>query len=225
MTILWDVDGTLLDFLASEREAIFACFRDFSLGECTDEMLKCYSAINVKWWQKMERGECSHADVKRERFVEFFSIYGLSTDIDALNRQFQIELGETVCFQPHALETLRALHGRARQYVVTNGTAAVQHIKLEKSGIINLIDGAFISEEIGAEKPQQAFFNTVLREIGNPPRETVWIVGDSLTSDMAGGAQAGIHCCFYNPNRISRPENLRIDKEITDLSQLLTILE
>ena len=49
-TILWDVDGTLLDFLAAEREAIKSLFRRFNLGECSDDMLKQYSAINKSYW-------------------------------------------------------------------------------------------------------------------------------------------------------------------------------
>lgn len=50
------------------------------------------------------------------------------------------------------------MHGRVRQQVVTNGTAHVQHRKLAKSGIIDLMDGVFISEEMGAEEIRQGFF-------------------------------------------------------------------
>lgn len=44
--ILWDVDGTLLNFEKSENFAIKKCFSIFHLGECTDEMIARYSAIN-----------------------------------------------------------------------------------------------------------------------------------------------------------------------------------
>ena len=49
--ILWDVDGTLLDFKKAEYVAIKKCFEIFNLGECTDEMIARYSAINKKYWE------------------------------------------------------------------------------------------------------------------------------------------------------------------------------
>ena len=55
--ILWDIDGTLLDFAAAEREAIRSCFAKFGLGECSDEMLARYSVINRQHWEKLERKE------------------------------------------------------------------------------------------------------------------------------------------------------------------------
>ena len=44
--LLWDVDGTLLDFKMAEKEAIRACFEMFGLGQCSDQMLANYSSIN-----------------------------------------------------------------------------------------------------------------------------------------------------------------------------------
>ena len=44
--ILWDVDGTLLDFKKSESNSIKNAFRVFSLGECSDDTVKVYSDIN-----------------------------------------------------------------------------------------------------------------------------------------------------------------------------------
>ena len=49
-TILWDVDGTLLDFDAAQQAAIKTLFREFGLGECTDAMLERYSDINNSFW-------------------------------------------------------------------------------------------------------------------------------------------------------------------------------
>ena len=55
--ILWDIDGTLLDFGLAEKAAIRACFIRFGLGECPDDMLARYSSINQKYWNALERGE------------------------------------------------------------------------------------------------------------------------------------------------------------------------
>ena len=90
--VLWDVDGTLLDFLAAEREAIKTCFSLFGLGECTDEMIAQYSAINVRWWQALERG-----DIRRDAvcfcFVEqVHAEQNMRRYLRNLNQQIEISL-------------------------------------------------------------------------------------------------------------------------------------
>ena len=223
--ILWDVDGTLLNFLAAEREALRGCFAEFGLGELTDERLARYSAINRKYWQMLERGEISKPQVLRGRFEEFFASEGLPCpDTDALNGRYQILLGDTVVFQDNAYELVKQLKGRVEQYAVTNGTAVAQERKLNKSGLIHLLDGVFISEQVGVEKPDKRFFDRVFEEIGRRPANEVLIVGDSLTSDMAGGNNAGIRCCWYNPAGAAVPEGLSIQYNIQNLWELDDIL-
>ena len=62
-TILWDMDRTLLDFDAAERAAVQSLYIEFGLGECSEEALARYSAINRKYWEKMERGEITKQQV------------------------------------------------------------------------------------------------------------------------------------------------------------------
>ena len=110
------------------------------------------------------------------------------------------------------------------QYAVTNGTKVAQDIKLERSGLVQLLDGVFISEVVGAEKPSPVFFDHVFDQIGPVNRDEVLIVGDSLTSDMRGGLQAGIRCCWYNPNHQPNPEGMALDYVIHDLNQVKELL-
>ena len=70
-TILWDVDATLLDFLAAEKAAIKKLFQEFALGECTDEMIGRYSQINRSYWERLECGELTKPEVLVGRFREF----------------------------------------------------------------------------------------------------------------------------------------------------------
>ena len=224
--ILWDIDGTLLNFEEAERYAIRVCFDRFSLGECTDEMLADYSKINRGYWQRLERGELTKPQVLEGRFRDFFGKYGLDTACaPAFNAQYQISLGDTFCFNPGGLETVKALTGRVKQYAVTNGTRTAQERKLKGSGLADLLDGVFISEEIGIEKPGIGFFHRVFEKIGDFSPDEVMIVGDSLTSDIQGGNNAGILCCWFNPQGKPRPGNLRIDYTVSRLSQILNILE
>ena len=223
--ILWDIDGTLLDFAAAEREAIRGCFAAFGLGVCTDEMLARYSVINRQHWEKLERKELTKSQVLVGRFEVFFEEESIVADCTAFNNEYQIRLGDTVCFHDHGYELIRQLKGRVRQYAVTNGTKLAQQRKLHNSGLDVLLDGVFISEDIGVEKPGVEFFHHVWKTIGPYEPDEVLIVGDSLTSDMQGGNNAGIRCCWYNPKGMSASEYLKIDYDIRDLQEILTILE
>ena len=122
---------------------------------------------------------------------------------------------------------MRAISGKeskVKQYAVTNGTKVAQDRKLAKSGLIDLFDGVFISEEVGAEKPSQIFFDKVFDTIGQYEKEEVLIVGDSLSSDMLGGNNAGILCCWYDRGIDQPPHNLKIDYRIGDLHKVLDII-
>ena len=203
--ILWDVDGTLLDFSAAERRALEDCFRSFQMGPCTPELLARYSQINRTYWRRLERGELTKPQVLLGRFEEFFAQEGLNCrDIPAFNQEYQLRLGDTVVFRDDAGSLVARLKGRVRQYAVTNGTRVAQERKLSRSGLDRMLDGVFISEIVGTE---------------------VMIVGDSLTSDMQGGRSAGILCCWYNPLGEPRPADPRIDYDIRDLRQVEQILD
>ena len=224
-TILWDIDGTLLDFLAAEKAAIRACFAQFGLGDCSDEQIARYSAINQSYWRRLENGEITKAQVLVGRFEEFFSGEGLDPALAVpFNETYQVRLGDTVCFMDRSYELISRLRGRVRQYAVTNGTRVAQERKLKKSGLGELFDGVFISELVGAEKPSPAFFDYVFDHIGPVEKPEVLMVGDSLTSDMRGGLQAGIPCCWYNPKGLPLPEGMAPDYVIHDLNQVEEIL-
>jgi len=222
--VLWDIDGTLLDFHAAEAVAIKSLFLKFGLGICTDEMLKDYSAINTSYWKRLEAGELTKPQILTGRFETFFRKYGLNTDCVAdFNAAYQLALGDTVRFFPGGLETVQALKGKVLQCAVTNGTLVAQKKKLAASGLDQLFDAVFISDVVGIEKPNIGFFDAIWEQIGTFDPNEVLIVGDSLTSDIRGGNNAGIRTCWFNPNRSPTPADLRIDNNITDLRQVPAI--
>lgn len=224
--ILWDIDGTLLNFEKAERYAIRKCFSLFGLGECTDEMLAEYSQINRKYWEKLERGELSKPEVLKGRFLEFFALERPAFEkTDAFNGEYQQQLGEAVFFQDDGYELVKRLKVHVKQYAVTNGTYTAQKKKLEKSGLGELLDGVFISDKVGAEKPSGEFFDAVRAQIGHYEGNEIMIVGDSLTSDIQGGNNAGILCCWYNPQGAGNDKGLRVDYDIADLRQVEEIIK
>ena len=223
--VLWDVDATLLNFEKAEEAGIRGCFAKYNLGECTDEMLETYKKINRGYWQMMERGEIEKPVLLVKRFEDFLNAYGLDASVAAgFNELYQILLGDTVVFFAHALETVLALKGKVLQCAVTNGTKVAQDRKLKNSGLDKEFDHIFISEVVGIEKPNKGFFDAVFAEIGEYSRDEVLIVGDSLTSDIQGGVNAGIKTCWFNPKGVENTSGLKPDFEIKDIGEVLEIV-
>lgn len=223
--LLWDVDGTLLDFLAAENAAIKTLFAQFKLGECTDAMIARYSEINKGYWEALERGELAKPVILVRRFADFFAEYGIDTSVaEPFNELYQLRLGDTVVFCDDSYNILSALRGRVRQYAVSNGTIAAQELKLRNSGLDRLFDGVFLSERLGYEKPAAEFFERVFEQIPPVERDRVLIIGDSLTSDIAGGNNAGIRTCWYNPHGALNDKGVRVDYEIRDLHEVIPLL-
>lgn len=223
-TLLWDVDGTLLDFLEAEKYGMRKCLAEIGV-ELTDEMLSVYSAINRSWWEKLERGEASRRDVFIERLREFFARYGIVYDnYDRFNTRYQEALGEAAFPVDNGIILFEKLKSRCKQYIVTNGSKRAQELKLAKSGLDRLADGIFISEVVGHQKPTKAFFDFVKDKTGYIEDETL-IIGDSLSSDMLGGNNAGVICCWYNPKGLLPAGDVRLDYTIGNLWELCGILE
>ena len=223
-TILWDVDGTLLDFDYSMRCSLRKCFR--TIGQpITEEMIQCYSQINDGYWKRLERGEITKAELLVGRFRDFFAEYGLTgIDEKTFLKEFQEGLGNNYAFVDDALTLVKSLQGQYRQYVVTNGVAATQMNKLKLSGLFEVMDGIFISETIGCAKPHRAFFDYCMKQLAEKDPHRILIVGDSMTSDILGGIQAGIKTCWYNPGEKTHTYDYRADYEIAVLQQLYEVL-
>lgn len=224
--ILWDIDGTLLDFSKSERYALKTTLEEIGVAQCTEEMTARYAQINLGYWKALERQEVTKEQVFYGRFNDFFREYNIfCEDIPRFNLSYQGHLGEVFFENEHSLELCRKLKGQVRQYIVTNGTAPVQKNKLKLTGLDQMMDGAFISDELGAEKPSMDFFLPVLECLQDVRKEEIMIVGDSLTSDMKGGNNAGIVCCWYNPEHQAHPQGIHIDYEIEHLWEVEQILK
>lgn len=227
--LLFDIDGTILDFKAAQNLTIKALFRKYKLIECTDEMVNNYSKINDKYWQALERGEMTKPEILVRRFEEFFESINVDTSIASdFNKDYQVTLGDYVEFEDYALELLTVLKGKlnedgSRKYrllAVTNGTKIAQEKKLKTSGLDKIFDGVYISEDVGVEKPNVGFFDTLFKEEGITDKSEAVIIGDSLTSDILGGINAGIDTIWYNPNNKENTKGLEITRTIFSLREL-----
>ena len=220
--VLWDIDGTLLNFKRAQYVALYKCFAYFD-EHLDDGMVEVYDRINHSYWLMLEKGEISKSELLVKRFVVFFRKYGINIDPEEFNEMYQVELGNTYVFNDHGYETVKELKNRGIiQFAVTNGTKVAQNGKLRGSGLDKLLDEIFISEDIGYEKPDKRFFEPViskLNEYGIDKEECV-IVGDSESSDIQGGINAGIRTVHYTDELKSRADAI-----ISDLSLVLAMVQ
>ena len=227
-TVLWDVDNTLLDFSYSQRHSLAECFR--SIGRAMkEEDLALYAQINDDYWRRLELGEVTKKQLLTGRFVLLFQKLGIKgVDVEGFRDNYQKGLGSYFSFLDDSLTICKSLQGKVRQYVITNGVTSSQKTKLELSGLADVMDGIFISEEIGSPKPQKPFFDYCLGHIEEKDKSRILIVGDSLTSDIKGGIQAGIPVCWYRRKAgamdIELSAGYRPDYEISDLHMVYDIL-
>lgn len=222
--ILWDVDQTLLDFRRSESYAVRHCFELFGL-EVTDEIVALYSGINESFWKRIEKGEIAKKEALIERFRTLFAQIGVTgVEPEEFQKHYADALGSVYYYQDDSYELVKLLKGQYRQYLVTNGITHTQRKKLKLSGLDELVEDIFVSEEIGVPKPQKEYFDRCFSRIQNFDKEKTIIVGDSLSSDMLGGNNAGLVTCWYNPGGLRNDSEVRIDYEINNLQDIISVL-
>lgn len=223
-TILWDVDNTLLDFDYSMRNSLKQCFLTIGVDDC-DEMINRYAQINDMYWKRLERGEVTKAQLLVGRFKDLLTEFHMEhIDYIKFKEEFQANLGTIYSYLDDSLTICKALQTQYAQYVVTNGVAKTQQSKLGLSGFKDVMNGLFISDEIGFNKPDKRFFEYCLEHIEEKDKEKILIVGDSLTSDIKGGNSVGIKTCWYNPQQKPLEEGYLVDAEISDLHDIYEVL-
>ena len=219
-----DLDDTILDFHKAEHIALGKTFRGFGL-EPTEEVMARYSLINKAHWERLERKELTREEVLVGRFAVLFSEYGIEVDPTQCARTYENNLSIGHYFLPGAYEAVESLSKKYKLYLASNGTAKVQAGRLASANISHFFQEIFISQEIGANKPDIAYFNGCFAKIPDFDVSKSMIVGDSLTSDILGGIQAGMKTCWVNATGKPARADIQPDYEIKTLSELESLLE
>ena len=219
-----DLDDTIFDFAATERKAISRLLQDVGVIP-TEEIIHRYHVINLAHWKMLERGELTRDELGTRRFDALFGELGVAVSTQECERSYRKYLSEGDDLLPGAAVALAQLHKKYRLFAATNSTAPVQMGRLTKTGLGQYFEKLFISEEIGASKPSLAFFQRAFDQIPDFDRERALMVGDSLTSDIQGGINAGIATCWINGKHRTIREDIRPDYEIASLAKLPQLLE
>ena len=204
-----DLDDTLIDFRANSRESLRILYRDENLGRffpSAEKWTELYEDHNARLWQAYARAEVTRDFLRMDRFraviapfwsgtgeeLRLFSSHLDVTYLDILARQRRLIDG--------ALELLGWL--RAQGYnigVLSNGFAEVQHRKIASAGLGGSIDLVVLSDDIGVNKPDSRLYRHAMERTGltDPGRHVM--IGDNLSTDIAGAIGAGWGAIYFNP--------------------------
>ena len=218
-----DLDDTILDFHKAERIAISKTIRQFGV-EPTEEILNLYHGINKWHWEQLELGTMTRAEVLVNRFGVLFEKLGKTVDAPKCAKTYEYNLSQGHWFLPGAEEAVGRLSKKYRLFLASNGTATVQKGRMTSANLYRFFETVFVSQEIGHNKPSKAYFDACFATISGFEREKAMIVGDSLSSDIKGGINAGIRTVWVNPEHKDCGA-IKPDYEIEALSQLEELLE
>jgi 2-haloacid dehalogenase len=222
--LLFDVDNTLLDFDANEKESFKSMILEKG-EEYSEELYETYKKMNQKMWEAVERGEVTIDDVLYTRFSKLMKMYGKNVDGVEYENTYRFYLNQGIQEMPNVNEVLTELKKNYRLYVITNGIRETQESRMKRSGLVKYFEDIFISESIGANKPSSEFFDYVKKNIaGFDPSRTL-IIGDSLTSDIKGGNLYGIDTCWFCKEGTVNNTDIIPTYEIHDLNEIFGIIE
>lgn len=218
-----DLDDTILDFRKAERIAISKTIREFGL-EPTEEILALYHGINKWHWEQLELGKLTRDEVLVNRFEALFRELGKDVDAPKCAKAYEQNLSIGHYFLPGAEEAVDRLSKQYRLFLASNGTAAVQKGRMTSANLYRFFERVFVSQEIGHNKPSKAYFDACFAQIPGFDKEKAIMVGDSLSSDIQGGINAGIKTVWVNPQH-KESGGIKPDYEIQGLSQLEGLLK
>lgn len=221
-TLLFDLDHTLIDAHVSEAAAFDYTLRRAGATD-PDDYLETYVSINTVLWAAVERGDITPNDLRAERFAQLIAATDLDADPHAMGDDFVHGMGANGDLYPGARDVLEILSTRATLALVTNGIGDVQRARLFRLDLDQYFDAVVISGEVGVAKPGPEIYDLTFAELGQPDKAATLMVGDSLSSDMAGAINYGVATCWYAAHsNADTPAN--VDHRITTLEQLVPIV-
>ncbi|MEO1514903.1 MAG: YjjG family noncanonical pyrimidine nucleotidase [Bacteroidota bacterium] len=221
--LFFDLDNTLLDFDKSSDQALTASLQHFGIPP-TPEVKATYHRINKACWDAFEKGELKQELLNTLRFQRLLETLGSNQSAEAFGLHYLQGLSQTTFQVAGAMELLQELSGHYQLAIVTNGLKIVQRPHLAANQMTHFFQAITVSEEIGSSKPNAPFFAHAMQEAGNPSKESVLVIGDSLSSDVKGGIGFGLDTCWFNPKSKTAPSDLQPTHSVQTLPDLARLL-
>lgn len=221
--VLIDIDNTLLDFDAYVQTTMRDGFEKFGIGPYNDAMFEVFTRVNSDLWHQIEEGTLTFQELTKVRWDRVFKALGIESDGPAFETYFRACLADSAIPVDGAFAMLDYLKGRYVLGVASNGPYEQQLNRLRKGHMFDYFSHYFVSEKIGASKPSEKFFSFCLQELQLPP-DQIMMIGDSLTSDMAGAVACGMQTCFFDKHKAGKTNGLPLDHKVESLDAIKTFL-
>lgn len=222
--ILFDFDDTLVDFHDAEVQAYGHLMRHYEVPSHLHDYHR-FKEINQNHWEAFQRGEITKAEVLRHRFIATFETYGMTVNGQEADIVFRDGLARApIKWLAGIMPMLEALHSQYALAIVTNGVTDTQERRIAQTDLHTVIDHIFISDKVGAQKPNVGFFESVFEVFDQYDKKDFLIVGDSLTSDIQGGINAGIDTCWFNHRQLENKTAIQPTYTIEHIKALKEIL-
>jgi 2-haloacid dehalogenase len=226
--VLVDADDTIWDFRRAQRHALESVLSSFDIATPIDSCLGSFKQINTSLWRQYEAGGVSSEQVRVLRFERLLDQLGQPGDATSMSSAFVEELGRSASMVDGAEDMLSALHGYVPMVLLTNGLSEVQRSRIGISGIARFFVDVVISEEVGMQKPDPEIFRLAVARARVAADSRVLMVGDSLSSDIAGALAAGHDACWFNEDhghrRRPEPEGVVPTYTISTLGEVVSIV-
>lgn len=220
-----DLDRTLWDFETNSAETIEEIFYKYEINELCkfDDFYSVYRKINDDLWKEYREKRIEKEVLSWKRF--FLSLLHFGEENEEIAKKMSEDYinfspMKTRMF-PGSVEILQYLSSKYRIFLVTNGFVEVQYNKIKNCGIDKYFDAVFTSEEVGCNKPNKEYFESVMNSTESLAAESI-IIGDDIDVDIKGAAQVGIDtlwCNFVNQNSDYTP-----NYEVKSLLEIKNIL-
>lgn len=227
--VFMDIDDTIFDFTAFVKKAMKDGFEKYGLLPYSDEMFLAFNKINNTLWRSIEQKELTLPELRNIRWNMIFKEIGIAFDGRLFEEYFCNELYRSAIFEPHAPKLIKYLSGKYVMCVASNGPYEQQMNRLKVGGIESFFLHTFISSTVGAKKPNKEFFDYCFNELRksgyeNLRAEETIMIGDSITSDIAGGRNYGMKTCFYTRGQECDAHYGQADYMVSDLLDIMKIL-
>jgi 2-haloacid dehalogenase len=223
-TLLFDLDGTILDYNQSESVALNNAFYK-TFGEYpSDNIISVYQQINSELWQKFENGTIELHKLKRKRFGDLFLSFNLDADPETFSSIYLGELAQGGYLLEGALETLEYCSAKYRIGAITNGIGDVQRSRIKTAKIDHFFETVVISNDVGIAKPDPGIFNIAMDRMKLKEKRELLMIGDSLSSDILGGINSDIDTCWIKRDSHEKDGIVPV-YTITSINELKEILK
>ncbi len=220
--ILFDLDGTILDFNKGEKDAFIRSINKFSDIKINNEDALKFSQINDYYFNQYKNGIMDRPTFHFHRFDEIIKYLNINSDPIKCNLEYVSLLKYEAQIYDDVIEILSYLSNKYELYVASNGIKEVQESRMNIAGINKYFKKAYISEDVGYNKPEKEFFEYIFNDLNDFNKDNYIIIGDRLDSDILGGINSNIHTIFVN--REGNNINNNAEYEIKSLLEIKNIL-